>query len=490
MRRVVGGLMCLIATGVLVQCSDSTGTGEPAIALSAASVAVTGFAGGDDPVPLEIAISNGGTGTLTGLAAAVAYGTGQPTGWLTAGLSPDAAPAVLTLTATTGALAAGQYTATVSVTSDVATNSPQSVDVAFIVADPQSTWARLSARVGGSCGIMTVGAAYCWGANESGQIGDGRTGRKLIPTAVVGGLTFAELAVGNAHSCGRTPAGRAHCWGLNGAGQLGDGSTSNRLTATAVGGSEAFIALAAGDAHSCGLTVGGQAYCWGYNEFGQLGDGSTANRLTPTPVTGTVRFSALAAGSRHTCGLTAGGEAYCWGENEFGALGDSTRGNRAEPTAVRGGLTFQSISAGDGHTCGIATTGETYCWGLNGSGQLGDGTTGNRLTPTPVTGGLTFTVVVTGVGAAHTCGVAASGAPYCWGYNADGQVGDGTLGNRLSPTAVAGGLVLGSLAVGGSHSCGVTSAGGVGYCWGANPTGQLGDGTVSRRLTPVRLSDP
>jgi alpha-tubulin suppressor-like RCC1 family protein len=492
MRRIAVSVMSLLAVGVLVQCSeDGTGPGEPAIALSNASVAVTGFAGGENPAPVRIDVTNGGTGSLSDLSTAIAYGSGQPSGWLTASLSADTAPSVLTLTAATSGLPKGQFTATVSVGSAAAANTPQVLDVALVVADPLEPWAGLHARIGGTCGLMTVGAAFCWGANESGQIGDGRTGRATAPTAVVGGMTFTQLAAGNGHTCGLTPAGAAYCWGLNVVGQLGDGSTTNRFTPTEVAGGVIFASLTAGDAHTCGLTAGGDAYCWGGNADGQLGDGSTGNRLQPTAVAGDVTFALLTGGAVHTCGVTATGEGYCWGNNEYGQLGDGTTARRLQPTPVTGGLTFAGLSAGNQHTCGRDTDDAAHCWGRNDRGQLGDGTSAaTRLVPTPVSGGLTFSAVVTGSGSAHTCGVAASGAPYCWGANGDGQIGDGTVADRLSPTTVEGGLVLGRLSVGGGHSCGVTSAGGVAYCWGANGDGQLGDGSLSGRRTPVRVSDP
>lgn len=492
MRRIVGGIAVLVAAAVLVQCSeDGTGPDEPAIALSTQSVAVTGFAGEEAPAPAEVAVSSGGGGSLTGLAATVAYGAGQPTGWLAATLSADSTPAVLTIAASTVGLPAALYTATVTVGSDVADVIPQPVDVAFVVADPQATWAGLPAGTGGTCGLMTVGAAFCWGASESGQIGDGTTRRTTIPTAVLGGRTFAALTVGAAHTCGLTAAGSAWCWGANAAGQLGDGSTANRFVPTEVTGGVVFTSLFAGDRHTCGLTAQGEAYCWGSNEYGQLGDGTAVDRRQPTAVAGGLTFALLSGGGAHTCGLTNGGDAYCWGDNQFGALGDGTTANRRQPTAVGGTVTLLGLTAGAEHTCGWDANGAAFCWGRNDRGQLGDGTTaGTARTPAPVAGGLSFAVVVTGVGSAHTCGLTPAGAAYCWGANADGQVGDGSVASRLSPTAVSGGLVFTDLSVGGSHSCGVTSAGGTGYCWGANGMGQVGDGTLANRFSPVGIANP
>lgn len=105
-----------------------------AIVLSSSSISFSGTALGADPAPQMVSVTNGGGGGITGLSASVTYAAGQPTGWLAASLSSTMAPSTLTLTATTGALLVGTYTATVSVTSPVVSNSPQTVTVTFSVA--------------------------------------------------------------------------------------------------------------------------------------------------------------------------------------------------------------------------------------------------------------------------------------------------------------------------------------------------------------------
>jgi alpha-tubulin suppressor-like RCC1 family protein len=301
------------------------------------------------------------------------------------------------------------------------------------------TFRSLTAGYPYTCGLMSGGAAYCWGDNSRGQLGDGTTTNRLTPTLVAGGLTFTSLAVGvgGAHTCALTSGGAAYCWGYNPDGRLGDGTTTSRLTPTPVAGGLTFTSLALGGAHTCALTSGGAAYCWGYNSFGQLGDGTTTSRLTPTPVAGGLTFVSIALGDWHSCGLTSGGAAYCWGDNSLGALGDGDTTSRSTPTLVAGGLTFTSLALGGLHTCGLTSGGAAYCWGYNGWGELGDGTSGtDRLTPTPVAGGLPFTSLA--AGGFHTCGLTSGGAAYCWGGNASGQLGDGTSGtNRLTPTPVA-----------------------------------------------------
>src|SRR5439155_1361606 len=147
-----------------------------------------------------------------------------------------------------------------------------------------------------------------------------------------------------------------------------------------------------------------------------------------------------------------------------------------------------TLSAGSDHTCGVAGSGAAYCWGTNTYGGLGDGTYGNnRLTPVAVSGGLTFAAV--SGGALYTCGVTTSGAAYCWGLNNYGQLGNGTTTfSFLTPVAVSGGLTFTAVSTSDNHTCGVTTSGAA-YCWGWNNSGGLGDGTTGRdRLTPVAVS--
>jgi alpha-tubulin suppressor-like RCC1 family protein len=179
-------------------------------------------------------------------------------------------------------------------------------------------------------------------------------------------------------------------------------------------------------------------YCWGDNSSGQLGDNTTTARPTPVQAIAPagVTFAQVDAGYSYTCAVTPAGAAYCWGNNFSGQLGDNTTVGKPVPTAVQGTLQFAIVSSGGDHTCGVTTTGVGYCWGANGNGQLGDNTTQNRLTPTAIAGGLILSVPAAGL--SHSCAVATpSAVVYCWGYNASGQLGDGTTTPRLQPTLVA-----------------------------------------------------
>jgi alpha-tubulin suppressor-like RCC1 family protein len=245
--------------------------------------------------------------------------------------------------------------------------------------------------------------------------------------------------------------------------------------------------------HTCALLSSGGVQCWGWNNyFGVIGDGTTVtDRLTPTAVSGlSSGVAAIDAGADRTCALLSAGSVQCWGNNYQGRIGDGTTTNRLTPTDVSGlSSGVAAIAAGGDHTCVLLSGGRgVQCWGgTNLQGQMGDGTTTNRLTPTAVSG-LWFGVLAIAAGGSKTCALLSSGGVQCWGSNDSGQIGDGTTTNRLTPTDVSG-LSSGSLAItaGGSHACALLSTGDV-QCWGRNMYGQIGDGTTMNRLTPTAVS--
>ncbi len=318
----------------------------------------------------------------------------------------------------------------------------------------------------------------------------------VLPSGV-GGVA-RSLDAAETHSCAVAVDGVLYCWGNGGYHQLGTGSTAPANLPAPVLGGHRFVVVAAEVEHTCGIADNGVTYCWGLNGHGELGVGDTVHRDMPTPVAGGLAFTSIALGMFHTCGLTADGIAYCWGLNGEGAIGDGNNPpnpDRLVPTRVAGDLRFTAITAGVSHTCGLAVSGAAYCWGDGSVGQIGDGSQPGdpssvpSRTPLPVVGGLRFMSIAAGYW--HTCAIAVGGAAYCWGADQYAQQGRGTDYQYPSstPSPVVGGLRYASVVSGERGSCGLTSEGAA-YCWGWNSRGQLGDvgDTATQVTSPVPVA--
>ena len=212
-------------------------------------------------------------------------------------------------------------------------------------------------------------------------------------TASILGPITTQIAAGDFHNCALTTAGAVQCWGYNANGQLGNNSTMESSVPVIVSGlASGVAAITAGGSHTCALTTAGAVQCWGYNGNGQLGNNSTSDSAVPvpvvdasnTPISGVV---AIAAGYAHTCAL-ASDAVQCWGDNNDGQLGNNSTAESNVPTAVNNlGSGAAAIVAGNYHTCALTTAGATQCWGSNSNGQLGDGSTTEQLTPVPISVG-------------------------------------------------------------------------------------------------------
>jgi alpha-tubulin suppressor-like RCC1 family protein/serine/threonine protein kinase len=269
--------------------------------------------------------------------------------------------------------------------------------------------------------------------------------------------------------------------------------------------------------HSCVILNGGGTFCWGNNAFGQSGQSITTSPLCSVTDGGQVTSSScvlrpsaviglpatavvknFAMGHGHTCSIADVGVVRCWGRNTEGqvgnggasstcAVGSSNVACVLTPTVIPMEPCIR-LTAGASHTC-AATEGQVLCWGWNPRGQVGDGTVAvNRPTPTIVLGGDggAFNAISIACGGLHSCAVSSTGTLWCWGDNEHGQIGDGTVLVRLSPVAIASVAgVMSAVSAGSGHTCGITKTGSL-KCWGQNNYGQLGQGsTSSYLLTPT-----
>jgi hypothetical protein len=258
---------------------------------------------------------------------------------------------------------------------------------------------RLTAGGAHTCALVADSTAVCWGANDHGQLGRGTTTPfETGPAAVGGGHKWQAISAGDRHTCGVTAAGAALCWGANGSGQLGDSTQTDRPDPTPLYGAGTWRAMAAGGQFSCGERHNGFVFrvvCWGDNSLGQVGVAGGGLRLMYTlpNFTPANQPQELVAGGAHAC-VRIEGIVRCWGDNGSGQVGTGSVGGVVDaPTVVAlpyGGAWGTGLTAGWAHTCasqGLVTgleaftANKVWCWGANDRGQLGDGTTVDRGSP-------------------------------------------------------------------------------------------------------------
>ena len=297
-------------------------------------------------------------------------------------------------------------------------------------------------------------------------------------------------------------AGAVWAWGDNSYGQLGNGTTINSQIGVQVSSPAGtnVNAIAGGGDHSLALTSSGQVLAWGYNFYGQLGNGTTADSSAPVAVglpLGTT-VTAIAGGDAHSLALTSTGQVLAWGYNVYGQLGNGTTTNSNTPVFVSlpAGTTVTAIAAGGADSQALTSTGQVLAWGYNTNGQLGNGTYNNSRTPVPVSlplgprGQPTFITAIA-VGALHSLALTSTGQVLAWGYNIYGQLGNGTTIDSSTPVQVslASGTTITAIAGGGYHSLALTSSGDV-LAWGYNFFGQLGNGLLTSSSNPVQVNLP
>jgi len=350
--------------------------------------------------------------------------------------------------------------------------------------------AVVSAGPSHSCEVTTTGGVKCWGYNAHGELGDRTTSSSSVPVDVVGlGSGVKAVSAGLGYTCAVKSSGGVLCWGYNGHGELGDGTTKDSaIPVEVVGLGSGATAVSAGWAHSCAVTSAGAVRCWGSNALGQLGDGTIAASKVPVGVVGLGSGAlAVGVGQFHSCAVTAGGAVKCWGYNAEGELGSGTRTSSLVPVGVVGlGSGVLAVSAGRYHSCAVTTAGAVSCWGRGPNGQLGNGTLSDSPVPVKVVG-LGSRAVVVSAGRSHSCAVTSAGGVRCWGGSGR-ALGAGAAAGSALPMEVAG-LGSGAVAVaaGGSHSCARSSAGAV-RCWGDNHNGGLGNGTATSSAIPVDVA--
>jgi len=383
----------------------------------------------------------------------------------------------------------------------------------------------VSSYQGHTVALATDGAAWAWGGNVNGLLGDGTTTVRDAPIQVVDadGIGFfenvQEIRAGDSHTIAVKTDGTVWSWGRGQYGQLGDGSSGyskwpvHVLGPKGMGFLEVPQATAASRTHSVALMTDGTVWAWGDNGSGQLGNGTGIDSKTPIQVLGPGgagvldQIIAIAAGySPFNVALKGDGTVWTWGQNIYGQLGYGLTGGRTTPVQVKGldGVGYltgiQAVSAGDSHTVALKTDGTVWAWGQNHMGQLGDGTETDSTTPVQVVGpggsGVLTDVRYIEAGYSYTVVIKTDDTVWAWGDNSSGQLGDGTNTDRKTPVQVVGVGGTGYLtditmiSAGWEHTVALKTDGGI-VAWGLNQDGQLGDGTtIFNRKTPAPVVGP
>jgi len=348
--------------------------------------------------------------------------------------------------------------------------------------------------------LKSDGSLWAWGGNDSGQLGDGTTTNSTSPLHIDD--EYTAISTGYAQSFGVKADLSTWGWGNNRQGQYGDETTLSNLQPLQINNN--FSTIAAGIGHTLAIHTDGSLWSWGYNSYGQLGDDSRTDNFTPTQVSDTDTcagtYLAVAVGYSHSVALLDDGTGdgagilCAWGYNWAGQLGDGTTLDSLTPKMIDVGptdapLRIKAIAAGASHTLVLATDDTVWAWGSNQNGQLGDGTLVNKLVPTKVP---TLAASAIAAGYSHSAALLKSatlttdGGLYTWGGNAFGQLGDGTRVDSNKPKLI-GTALYSAIATGLRHNLALLKSDNSVWAWGNNASGQIGDGTTTDSLTPKKI---
>jgi alpha-tubulin suppressor-like RCC1 family protein len=345
--------------------------------------------------------------------------------------------------------------------------------------------------LGGSyCGLLSTGRVDCWGYNPAGQLGNGTTVNSDVPVVAKGITNATSIAAdsgggsgSNSSFCAVLSTHQVKCWGYGLDGELGNGATTNFTVPVTVKKLTTVVAVTGTDYGFCAVLSTGHVACWGYGAYGELGNGSfSTNSDVPVAVRKITTAKALTGGYYGFCARLSTGHADCWGYGVDGELGDHATANSDVPVGVFGISTAKTIASDSlsGSYCAVLSTGRVNCWGYNATGELGNGTTASSDVPVAAKGVTNATSITENADGSNAsfCAVLSTHHLMCWGYGLDGELGNGTTETFTVPVSVKN--LSTAVAVTGTDYgfCALLSTSHV-ACWGYGPYGELGNGSFS-----------
>jgi alpha-tubulin suppressor-like RCC1 family protein len=334
-----------------------------------------------------------------------------------------------------------------------------------------------------------------WGNNDNGHLGDNTAvaNRSSPVTTIGGGTNWKQVSSGNYHTAAIKTNGTLWTWGYNngyshlgGNGQLGDGTIVNKSSpVTTAGGGTNWKQVSAGYFYNAAIKTDGTLWTWGYNTSGQLGNGTIVSAISPvTTIAGGTNWKQVACCQAHTAAIKTDGTLWSWGLNNWGQLGTDTYTNTSSPVmTIIGGTDWKQVACGDAHTIAIKTDGSLWGTGAGISGQLGFPTYGYKRMALPTNlPGPWKQITASG---SISAGIKTDGTLWTWGYNNFGQLGDNTTANKNSPVTTAGGGTNWKQVSASPFSISAIKTDGSLWTWGSNGNGQLGDGTIVNKSSPV-----
>jgi alpha-tubulin suppressor-like RCC1 family protein len=386
-----------------------------------------------------------------------------------------------------------QYTGEIDqYSSSTSLSSPVQIGTTFLLSPTQigtSSWSAISAGGGHVLAIRSDSTLWNWGLGTSGQTSSNTIPNyfsKSSPVQVAG--SWSSISAGGSHSTAINTDGQLYAWGDNTVTQLGVPKAATNYS---------WIQVAGNDIATLAIRSDYTLWGWGYNNNAALGDGTTISKSSPVQI-GTdswifISLNATVQGSGGASGIKSDGTLWSWGSNANGQLGDGTSINRSSPVQVLGGGSWSSVAAGQYARIAIragAQAGQVWTWGFNGTyGQLGDGTTISRSSPIQITAASSSFTFVTA--ASYTSyAIKTDGTIFAWGYGGSGNIGDGTTTSRSAPVQITslGSRVFTKIYAYSSDHVHAIQNNGKLWGWGTNTTGELGDGTVVSRSSPVQVS--